>query len=146
MSSFKWWSDDLYFLSLSAFSRLRHFISMFPSTTILCDIFQWITMKCSFTSRNAPTSLDTTTTTTSSTNYHWPPSPVLPSISRRTPHLVPEHLMPAVATSSFDYFTAPQLNANQNESHNNTSTSATQNANHRASSWTWIVWQWWIIQ
>ncbi|KAL0271672.1 UNVERIFIED_CONTAM: hypothetical protein PYX00_008689 [Menopon gallinae] len=37
---------------------------------------------------------------TSSGTYHWPPSPVLPPISSRTPRLVPEMLSPTLPDSS----------------------------------------------
>lgn len=40
---------------------------------------------------------------TSSGTYHWPPSPVLPSISSRTPRLIPETLSPTLPDSSWDF-------------------------------------------
>ena len=49
----------------------------------------------SVTNRNAPTTTPTTAANLPSVNsYQWPPSPILPPISSRTPHLIPETLMP----------------------------------------------------
>ncbi|CAO1420117.1 unnamed protein product [Diamesa hyperborea] len=75
-------------------------------------------------SRSAPVS---TTTTNSSFvppgTYQWPPSPILPSISRRTPHLIPETLMPTTSSSQL----ANTTNFTTNEMFNNSSSSSSNN-------------------
>lgn len=59
---------------------------------------------------------------TQTTAYQWPSSPILPPISSRTPHLVPETLMPS----------STQQLAITNSSHNN----PTHNHHHKsAGSW-----------
>ncbi|KAI5696559.1 hypothetical protein M8J75_014529 [Diaphorina citri] len=45
-------------------------------------------------SRSVPPTL-ATSASPSSSSYHWPASPILPPISSRTPHLVPEPLQPS---------------------------------------------------
>lgn len=63
---------------------------------------------------------------TQTTAYQWPPSPILPPISSRTPHLVPETLMPS----------GTQL-AITNSAHNN----PTHNHHHKSAG-SWIENDW----
>ena len=89
--------------------------------------------------RSAPTS-DTTA------NYQWPPSPILPSISSRTPHLIPETIMPTTESdeqhNNDATFTSPNHHNNNsgndynsNEPNNSYRGSiVTQNNNHRSAS------------
>lgn len=91
--------------------------------------------------RSAPTA----DTAESSANYQWPPSPILPSISSRTPHLIPETIMPTnendEQTNNDSTFTSTNHhNNNSNDynsnEHNNSyrGSIVTQNNNHRSAS------------
>lgn len=97
-------------------------------------------IKTSIPYRSAPTAASNT-----SANYQWPPSPILPSISSRTPHLIPETIMPS---DSDEYNNDPPPFSSTNH-HNNNSNSdynsnehnnsyrgsiVTQNNSHRSNS------------
>ncbi len=58
--------------------------------------------------------------------YNWPSSPILPPVSSRTPHLVPELMPPA---------TSAQLALTNEPSHHNSSAAQNQSFNHRSGSW-----------
>lgn len=56
----------------------------------------------SVSNRNAPTTTTATTNLSSVNSYQWPPSPILPPISSRTPHLIPETLLPTTRSELFN--------------------------------------------
>lgn len=91
--------------------------------------------------RSAPTA----DATGSSANYQWPPSPILPSISSRTPHLIPVTIMPTTESdeqqnndlpfTSTNHHNNSRSDYNSNEYDNsNRGSIVTQNNNHRSAS------------
>ncbi|XP_052563775.1 small conductance calcium-activated potassium channel protein isoform X3 [Culex pipiens pallens] len=65
--------------------------------------------------------------------YPWPASPILPPISSRTPHLVPETLIPAPVTTASSISMSNSL-TNQFLSNQSSATGDTTMATHRTSS------------
>ncbi|XP_038108407.1 small conductance calcium-activated potassium channel protein isoform X1 [Culex quinquefasciatus] len=79
----------------------------------------------SFSFRSVPSS--------STPAYPWPASPILPPISSRTPHLVPETLIPAPVTTASSISMSNSL-TNQFLSNQSSATGDTTMATHRTSS------------
>lgn len=78
--------------------------------------------------RSVPTAVTTP-------SYQWPSSPILPPISSRTPHLVPETYVPTSSSNSTTT-SAPTTNTlinNNNSSSSNTNNNNNLNSNHSSS-------------
>lgn len=79
------------FIDIKALLRLipRNQYNAMNARTVKPNIFfVYFLYRSGFCNRSVPLSVTTQ-------SYQWPPSPILPSISSRTPHLVPETYAPA---------------------------------------------------